>query len=491
MFLEVVTCFIFLLFMLLLINTIITPVGSLGALYSQRQLSNTGKVIQPAINFLDEIAQKKPKNLFDSLYMPIVMPSIGLGVQGLSLVGSLDNLGDQIYTAWSGKESTRKHIAIKGTVEEPLIKNLLEGNDLSQYSKDYTEYFGKYNVNSIMGQLGAFAIGAPSVKSAVKAVPIRFQKFGQPGVKLFENIVSKKIKTPIGTPQVITREVIPKTLSVGYGTHAKSIFSKVGSKITLGDAKLSKNIESFVTQSTGKQVQRGVKMAADSSRFEQVLASQIIPKIQGITPISKDKAETIESIISIVTKPKKDTVISKKIPDDAFSSITKTEQPSFTGALSKAQGRLFNPIDTFEGSLSHAYFVLPKFMRRFGDVDLHASTYEKAASQIRRLTPDIKADPGREFVSVINPKTKSAKIFVQSKNIESGVVLYHGTTPLNAKNILKDGFDLSKSKLSDRSIFTATDSRGSYGHMGSNLKITMKKNAKVFDFNKTDFDWGK
>ena len=225
-------------------------------------------------------------------------------------------------------------------------------------------------------------------------------------------------------------------------------------------------------------------MAADSTKFEQDLSAKLIPKIEGLTPESKEQAKIIEEIIDITSKPKKDTLVSKSLPDEAFTNITKSEQPSFTGALTQAQKKIINPIGAYEGSVSQQYFVQPRFMRQAGDVDLHASTYGKAAKQVRDINKNIIADPGREFKAITSDKLKSAKIFSQSKSIESGEILYHGTDFKNATAILKKGFDLSKSKTSAKTIFTASHPEGAYGHKGNLLKVKMRKGAKAFDVNK-------
>lgn len=385
----------------------IAPYGSLDFLYGEKQLSPTGKVIQPAIDYLDEYTQRKPRSYPESLLMEFTQPIAGGLKQGAALVGSLDNLGYLVDSWRTGTDQKVKDIEIKPTIDQPVIDAILTGKSFDQAVDSYKDYLTTYHHKSIQGELTTFAIGGKGAKNLIKVFPVRGERFGQPGIKLLQSQISK-IKTPIGTPQIITKEVSAKSISLGYGSKTRPIISKVGDKINIGKPNLT-NISVEANPITKKQLQRGIKMAADSSKYEQVLASRLIPKIKGITEESKVLAKTEEELIDILTKPKKDTIINPKLGEQVFENVSRTEQPSFTGALTKAQRQMIDPIGKYEGSLSGYYFTAKPYLRTLGDVDLHADTFSKAAKQMKRITPEIKADPGRKFLDAISEKNKSVK----------------------------------------------------------------------------------
>lgn len=384
-----------------------SPYGNLDFTYGQQELSNTGKVLQPAINFLDDYTQQKPKNVLDSLVMQFTQPVAGGLKQGAALVGSLDNLGHLLNSWRTGEPQKEKNIEIKPTVDQPAITALLEGKSADEFFKSYKEYFGTYNIESIKGELVTFGVGAKGSKNLVKLFPVRGEKYSQPGVKIVQSQKTFS-KTAINTPVITTKEVSVKSFSLGYGSRTKPIISKVGNKINLGSPNLD-NTTVHIQAVTKKQLQRGVKFAADSTKYEQDVNAKLIDKVFNITQESKDLAKTEKELVDILTTPKKDTVINKQLGSGVFENVTPTEQSSFTRAISKAQRKILDPIGKYEGSLSGYYFTAKQYLRTLGDVDLHADTFSKAAKQMRGITPEVKPDTGRFYFNKISEKNKSVK----------------------------------------------------------------------------------
>lgn len=379
------------------------PYENLTGTFGKQQPTFLGSAIESGLKSLDEFTSIPLTSKYGWLVEPFKHPA-GFLKESLAGVGFLSNLGT--YTgAWlRGRETPiTKPIDIVDTSPGIAINQLMQGKNPLE-SKELKQYLQKYGASTVMGEVSTFYPGT-SVKSLS---PLKGKQFSQPGVTISKNVISGK--TAISTPAIVSKEIGVKTVSLGYGTKTKSIISSVGGKINLGSPKLDDVTVQF-TATTGKQVQRGVKLAADSSQFEQKLSSQLIQK-STISKGEKEKAAIIEELVDLTTSKKSDIKTAESLGGNAFENVTPTEQPSFIGALSKGQKRIINPIGKFEGSLSQSYFVLPKFMRKAGDVDLHASTYGKAAKQVDYITPKIEPDLGRKFFGVTSEKTKSAKVYV-------------------------------------------------------------------------------
>lgn len=380
--------------------------------YDQRQNKKFTPQLQdyPRSN---ELSKDNPLNFFKGVYYGGALPLAQVVLTPIGLVTGLA-VGKKIAEPKTNILTNYQNI-IK-TIQDPIpAGKTLIGESLNQVITGQplhgTGEGGYYDLGSVSFDVASAVL--PLKGSFAKISPVKVNKFNMAGVEILATETSKKIKTPIGTPAIITKTVKPIQVSLGYGSKNIPLISKVGNKLTKGDVDLS-NVSVKITASTGKQGQRGVKMAADSSQFEQTVAKKLIPKISGIDNVSVRKAEVIEGIVKIVTKPKKDTIVSKSLPDEAFTGVTKTEQPSLILGLKTGQKAFTNKLGPYEGSLSQQYFVQPRFMRQSGDVDLHASSYDRAAKQIDRIQPKLKADPNREFISITNPKTKSAKIYEKS-----------------------------------------------------------------------------
>jgi len=423
---------------------VIAPHGSLSYIYGTKQEDPLSRGTTQALQAMEDFQTYQPSNdpNIPSYARGAVIagksiadPIVGFSKATLATFATFGNLGRQGYfgnfiRTLKGEpirtEPKTKDIVIPSTFIGDTSEAALTGKDVGAEASAYVKARG---VTGTLGELGEIGLGAGGGKPLAKLVPLKYSKYNQPGLLIKSTKVSNKIKTPINTPQVVTSEVKVSQASLGWGRFSKPIASKVGDKFTWGDIDLTKVSSVEAAPVTAKQGKRGVKLAADSTRFEQKVNKGLIDKIEGLPEDEKEKAKIIEEIIDITTKPKEDTLTSGSMADETFEHVTKTEQPSFVGSLKKEQGKLLKPIGSYEGSLSHQYFVLPKYLRKAGDVDLHASSYDKAARQISNITPRITPDEGRAFEAVT---IKSKQVWNKEKQIFE-------TKPVNsAKTFIKD-----------------------------------------------------
>ena len=386
-------------------------VGDLTNTYGKPQQTYLGEATEKTLTALDEFQRSRPSSPVESVLRTFVDPFVGFSKASLATFASFGNLGTQAGALVKGRPPKNAMIQVPETFVSTAIDNVLSGKSASQQASSAYAYIQSRGIMSTIGEVGELAIGAGGgIKTAAKIIPIRASKYEQAGVKVTESILTKG-KTAINTPKIITKEAPIRSIEIGYGTRKVPVISKVGEKINIGAPKLD-NVRVEIAPVTKKQLDRGVKMAADSTQYEQRVNVGLIKRTSTLSKGEQEKASIIEEIVQITTKPSKDTTTATKLGKNTFSSVTATEQPSFVKALSKAQKKLINPIGSYEGSLSHSYFVLPKYLRQAGDVDLHAKSYSRAAKQVKDIVPKIVPDEGRSFFYKTSAKSKSAKGFV-------------------------------------------------------------------------------
>ena len=283
-------------------------------------------------------------------------------------------------------------------------------------------------VVQVTKDVSKYRLQVPPVVSMVRegvqaANPINIQRFDQAGVMLLEDGI-----TPVK----------PLTVSIGYGEKSLALASKVGSSIQLGGPNIpgSRVRKVVIDPSLQPDPKRGVKMAAGNTAYEQKLAPQLIPLVEGISKAEIRKAEIIYEIQKITTSKRKDTMYRKSLPRNAFANLTNEEAVQVLEISKKAQKARNFPIGAYKGSLSQPYFVLKEYARKIGDVDVHSKDFLEGQMIIKRyegMTPSF----GREFLFNINEKNKS----IQGKTQNIVKVNYVDTAEeaerLNRANIKK------------------------------------------------------
>lgn len=317
-------------------------------------------------------------------------------------------------------EGTVKNVAMSATTPLPIVSDIL-GNKEQQ--KETSKQIAKYEekMNEII-QPGPTLIGT-NINQILTGQPLTGTGRGvQYDIGTVIGDVALAIapmkKIPgVGLKFVDVPGVSAKAASVtvGFGTKTKPVISFAEGRIMLGKPKFIEPITAEAT--TKKQLQRGIKLAADSSKLEQQVFTDVetIKKIENITPLAVERAENINKIIKLAMKAE-EKIRSPTAGVKPFELIKEEETPSLMKSFKKQQEQIRGSLGPYEGSLSQRYTLLGEYQRQAGDFDFSLKSYETAAKHAEQTAKEIIPAEGREFAARINPKLHSAKVDVIEKN---------------------------------------------------------------------------
>ncbi len=288
-------------------------------------------------------------------------------------------------------ESNIKRLGGVGpTLLSSTITQLLKGEELKGTGRGPL-----YDIESATAE-------AALVLVPTRKIPLKYSKFDVPGVKLVSE----------------GKNIVPKSLEIGFGTKKKPVITKEGSSISLGGPKLKKVEAVTIEPITPKQKQRGVKLAADSTQFEQKVTTNVklLEKVEGLPKAEVKKAENVLEIIKIGSKSK-DPVRTKRFEDPVgpltmeetkkFAKSVKGQQTSIKGKLTG--GRL----SPYEGSASQMFFIADKYKRSPGDFDFHVKSFELGKARVKQTVREV----GYPLAAEISEKNKSTKISKENKKV--------------------------------------------------------------------------
>lgn len=291
---------------------------------------------------------------------------------------------------------------------------------------------------------------------------------------------SKQILTSEGKTSSIIRSITVSgkpIVSVQQGTIVKGYdplkipYSKINVSTREGfEASLGSGIEKeifYSQRALASQVSRGIIPDIAKTRAEAWVtgveqAKGIVSKggLVGETPIEGLTAKQTKSIFD-VTKAEQ-----KQIEQIHGSMGTRAAVPE---SIQKEAGSALLPKDVD---------IIPK-----------GKNLPKTADYlIQRYARSFPLEPGQRLsikgVGSGENTNRALELIGKSESIESGQVVYHGTSLENASKIIKEGFRFDKSKTSRGTIFAGATKEESYSHLPGLLKITLKKDVKIFDVNK-------
>ncbi len=358
-----------------------------------------GAALESTLGTLDKWQSYQPRNLIELTGKTIVDPIIGLGKAAGTTSAFFYNIGIQAGALIKGREPKTRLIKSPPTFLGNIAESGMKGEDMGPVALAYVK---KYGFASTQGEIAEIGLGLRGIGSVVKLIPIRYQKFATPGIQY----VSKG------------KVVDVKSLALGYGTKTKPIISKVGSVFTKGkpDKLITKVI---ITPETQKQLLRGVKLAADSTKQEQTLLTSLetVKKIEGITSVSIERAGRVKNIINMIgsetaIQPTKATTFGVK----PFESITRSETPSLLKSIAAQQKRTL--LDTRLSPAEGSFGIMPymgKVGRAAGDFDFSVSKYSLGKKYAIRTASDIEPALGRSFTASVSDQLKSAKVYVTER----------------------------------------------------------------------------
>lgn len=290
---------------------------------------------------------------------------------------------------------------------------------------------------------------------------------------------SKKILTSEGTTSSIIRSITisgKPVVSVQEGTIVKGFnpakipYEKINVATREGfEASLGSGIEKSIFYSP------------------KALSSQVS---RGIIPdIAKTRAEAwvsgVEQSRGIVSK-------GGLVGETPFEGLTAKQTKSIFDVTKAEQKN----IEEIHGSLATRAAVPESIQKEAGsallpkDIDIipKGKNLPKTADElIQKYARSFPLEPGQKLrIKNLGGKeddNRALELIGKTESIESGQTVYHGTTLENASRILKEGFRFDKSLTSEGTIFAGATKEESYSHLPGLLKITLKKDVKVFDVN--------